>query len=66
MGHINDIGAAIREAIAAEEGALIGVRRDLHAHPELAFNEVRTAGVVAREIMGAIGASRRRRVAGLG
>jgi amidohydrolase len=50
MGHINDIGAAIREAIAAEEGALIGVRRDLHAHPELAFNEVRTAGVVAREL----------------
>jgi amidohydrolase len=50
MGHINDIGAAIREAIGAEEAALIGVRRDIHAHPELAFHEIRTAGVVAREL----------------
>lgn len=50
MGHINDIGGAIAEAIGAEEAALISVRRDLHAHPELAFQEVRTAGVVAREL----------------
>ncbi len=26
---------------------LVAVRRDLHAHPELAFQEVRTAGIVA-------------------
>jgi amidohydrolase len=26
---------------------LVAVRRDLHAHPELAFEEVRTAGIVA-------------------
>ena len=27
--------------------ALVALRRDLHAHPELAFEERRTAGVVA-------------------
>jgi amidohydrolase len=26
------------------------VRRDLHMHPELGFNEIRTAGIVAREL----------------
>src|SRR5712692_3358353 len=31
----------------AEIQELTAVRRDLHAHPELAFEEVRTAGVVA-------------------
>ncbi len=46
----NDPQAAIA-AIAAEiEPGLIEIRRDLHAHPELAFEEVRTAGVVAREL----------------
>jgi len=29
---------------------LIAIRRDLHMHPELQFEEVRTAGVVAREL----------------
>jgi amidohydrolase len=50
MGSINDIGAAITDAIRQEEAGLIAVRRDLHAHPELAFQEKRTAGVVAREL----------------
>ncbi len=50
MGHINDVSAAITAAISAEEAGLIAVRRDIHAHPELAFQEVRTAGVVAREL----------------
>jgi len=27
-----------------------GLRRDFHAHPELGFKEVRTAGIVAREL----------------
>ena len=30
--------------------ALIALRRDLHAHPELAFQEQRTAGVVAASL----------------
>jgi amidohydrolase len=47
---INDIGAAIAHTVQSEEPALIAVRRDLHAHPELAFQEQRTAGVVAREL----------------
>lgn len=50
MACINDIRGAIAEAVEAEEAALIAVRRDLHAHPELAFQEQRTAGVVAREL----------------
>jgi amidohydrolase len=50
MGHINDIGAAIAAAAGDEEAGLIAIRRDLHAHPELAFEEIRTAGVVAREL----------------
>jgi amidohydrolase len=50
MGHVNDIGAAIRDLAQQTEPALIAVRRDLHAHPELAFQEVRTAGVVADEL----------------
>ena len=33
---------------------LIATRRDLHAHPELGFQEVRTAGIVA-EKLGALG-----------
>jgi amidohydrolase len=50
MGHINDVGAAIAASAGAEEAGLIDIRRDLHAHPELAFEEIRTAGVVAREL----------------
>ena len=29
---------------------LTALRRDIHAHPELAFNENRTADIVAREL----------------
>jgi len=47
---VNDPETAIREATQRIEPALIEIRRDIHAHPELAFEEVRTAGVVAREL----------------
>ena len=46
----NDPTTAIRDATRRIEPALIEIRRDIHAHPELGFEEVRTAGVVAREL----------------
>jgi amidohydrolase len=46
----NDPQAAIQEATQRIEPELTEIRRDIHAHPELAFEEVRTAGVVAREL----------------
>ena len=46
----NDIAAAIAEATRRIEPELIALRRDIHAHPELAFAEHRTAGIVAREL----------------
>ena len=38
--------AMIREEIAD----IVRIRRDLHAHPELAYEETRTSGVVAGEL----------------
>lgn len=46
----NDPERLIREATAAIEPRLIEIRRDIHAHPELGFEEVRTAGIVAAEL----------------
>ena len=46
----NDVQATIARITGEIEQHLIAVRRDLHAHPELAFEEVRTAGVVAKEL----------------
>src|SRR5579875_2362242 len=46
----NDPGTAISEATKRIEPRLIDIRRDIHAHPELGFEEVRTAGIVAREL----------------
>jgi amidohydrolase len=46
----NDPETALREATDAIAPHLIALRRDIHAHPELAFEEVRTAGVVAGEL----------------
>ena len=28
------------------------IRRDLHMHPELGFQEVRTSGIITRELQG--------------
>ncbi len=41
---------AIPAEIAAQADALVALRRDLHAHPELCFEEFRTADIVARRL----------------
>ena len=41
---------AIPESIALQAGAMAALRRDLHAHPELCFEEVRTADLVAQQL----------------
>jgi amidohydrolase len=46
----NDPGTHLRDAASAIEPRLIALRRDIHAHPELAFEEVRTAGLIAGEL----------------
>jgi amidohydrolase len=46
----NDPRTAISEAARQIASRLIEIRRDIHAHPELAFEEVRTAGIVAHEL----------------
>lgn len=46
----NDPVAAIRTIVDRIESGLVEIRRDIHAHPELGFEEVRTASVVAREL----------------
>ncbi|WP_426956603.1 M20 metallopeptidase family protein [Muricoccus radiodurans] len=46
----NDPTRRIAEAAASVAPRLIEIRRDLHAHPELAFEETRTAGIVAAEL----------------
>jgi amidohydrolase len=42
--------AEIKQAVEAQTGQLIAVRRDFHRHPEIAFEETRTAGIVAKKL----------------
>jgi amidohydrolase len=42
--------AVLHQSVAALEDELLAFRRDLHAHPELAGDEVRTTGVVAARL----------------
>jgi amidohydrolase len=46
----NDPTTAIRDVVQRIEPVLVDIRRDIHAHPELGFAEIRTAGVVTREL----------------
>ena len=36
------------DSILADAHAITAMRRDIHAHPELCFQEVRTADVIAQ------------------
>ncbi len=47
MAHMKD---SIQSLIDAELPALRDIRRDLHQHPELSYQEVRTSHVVKREL----------------
>jgi amidohydrolase len=49
-----DVIGTIKEGVRAREEELIELRRDIHAHPETAWNETRTTRIVA-ERLGRIG-----------
>ena len=38
------------EPILADAAAITAIRRDIHAHPELCFEENRTADVIAKAL----------------
>jgi amidohydrolase len=40
----------ILDSVVTQAAAIAAIRRDIHAHPELCFEEVRTAEVVARQL----------------
>ena len=41
---------SVIESIAEQADTIVALRRDIHAHPELCFEEVRTADLVARQL----------------
>jgi amidohydrolase len=43
-------GMKLNESILTDAASIAAIRRDIHAHPELCFEEVRTADVVAAKL----------------
>ncbi|HUP01806.1 MAG TPA: amidohydrolase [Gemmatimonadota bacterium] len=56
---------AVSERAAALEPEIVAIRRDLHRHPELGFEEIRTAEIVAGHLRD-LGIEVRTRIAGTG
>lgn len=50
MNEAQDRALSIRTKIASYQADLTRLRRDIHAHPELGFEETRTADLVATEL----------------
>src|SRR5574341_1136769 len=50
MNRVNPIDPDFVAQAQALEDEMIARRRDFHRHPELGFQEVRTAGIVAQEL----------------
>ena len=40
----------VLDAIATQASSIAAIRRDIHAHPELCFEEIRTADLVAQKL----------------
>src|SRR5215208_5441304 len=59
------MATAVNEIVEDIGDELIGIRRDLHIHPELSFQEHRTAGII-EERLEALGLEVRRGVGGTG
>ena len=45
-----DASANTIDSIVAQSAGIAAIRRDIHAHPELCFEEVRTADIVAQKL----------------
>ena len=50
MGAVEDLSSYLGANLATRVGEFIAIRRDIHAHPELAFQEHRTAALVAAKL----------------
>ena len=42
------LASELLQALAARQAEFVAIRHDLHRHPELGFQETRTASIVAR------------------
>lgn len=50
LGAADDVKALVGRKVDAEYSSLFEIYQDLHQHPELSFTEVRTGGIVAKEL----------------